>query len=132
MDRPRTIADLETALHCHAIAEPAQAALAAEYLAFLGLDAPVFERRHLAGHFTASAFVVSADGERALLLHHAKLQRWHWDVRYVVRCTGDESPKINSESCAFAWLRIDELATDESIDPSIRRMCERWMRLSGK
>jgi 8-oxo-dGTP pyrophosphatase MutT (NUDIX family) len=28
------------------------------------------------GHFTGSAWVVSADGERALLLHHRKLDRW--------------------------------------------------------
>ena len=27
-------------------------------------------------HFTASAWLVSADGERALLMHHRKLDRW--------------------------------------------------------
>jgi 8-oxo-dGTP pyrophosphatase MutT (NUDIX family) len=35
-----------------------------------------FVRARLAGHFTGSAWVVSADGERALLLHHRKLDRW--------------------------------------------------------
>lgn len=28
------------------------------------------------GHFTASAFVLSPDGERVLLIHHGKLHRW--------------------------------------------------------
>jgi 8-oxo-dGTP pyrophosphatase MutT (NUDIX family) len=34
------------------------------------------ERTCEPGHFTGSAWVVSADGERALLLHHRKLDRW--------------------------------------------------------
>ena len=37
---------------------------------------PVFERARLAGHFTGSAWLVSADGERVLLTHHRKLGRW--------------------------------------------------------
>jgi 8-oxo-dGTP pyrophosphatase MutT (NUDIX family) len=32
--------------------------------------------RALAGHFTASCWLVSADGQRLLLTHHRKLQRW--------------------------------------------------------
>ena len=35
-----------------------------------------FHRETLAGHFTGSAWLVSADGERVLLMHHRKLQRW--------------------------------------------------------
>src|SRR3954465_12963044 len=35
-----------------------------------------FRRERLAGHFTASAWVVSADGMRALLTHHRKLGLW--------------------------------------------------------
>lgn len=138
------------------------------------------------GHVTASAFLVSSDGTRALLLHHAKLDRWlqpgghadgntnlaavawreateetgltglalegdifdldrhriparagepehwHWDVRYVLRCTGDETPVLNSESRTFVWRRIDELASDEVIAPSIRRMAARWLSWGRK
>jgi 8-oxo-dGTP pyrophosphatase MutT (NUDIX family) len=43
---------------------------------FLASGAPVFERAHAVGHFTGSAFVVSADGARVLLTHHAKLNLW--------------------------------------------------------
>jgi 8-oxo-dGTP pyrophosphatase MutT (NUDIX family) len=35
-----------------------------------------FDRRIPEGHLTASAFVVSADGSRVLLLRHRKLRRW--------------------------------------------------------
>ena len=35
-----------------------------------------FRRERLAGHFTASAWLVSADGGRALLTHHRKLDMW--------------------------------------------------------
>ena len=36
----------------------------------------VFDRAHLVGHFTGSAWLVSADGERVLLTHHRKLNAW--------------------------------------------------------
>lgn len=35
-----------------------------------------FLRSNLAGHFTGSAWLVSGDGQRALLMHHRKLNRW--------------------------------------------------------
>lgn len=35
-----------------------------------------FRRERLAGHFTASAWLVSADGMRTLLTHHRKLDLW--------------------------------------------------------
>lgn len=175
------IADFLDSLARYARTCPEHRALAGEYAAFVGAGEPVFHRSHLAGHLTGSAFVVSADGRRALLLHHAKLDRWlqpgghadgdtdlaavalreaeeetgllglvvevdlfdldrhtipargaepehqHWDVRYVVRCTGEEAPRINRESRAFAWRAIDDLAGDGSLDPSIRRMAARWL-----
>ena len=35
-----------------------------------------FQRERLAGHFTGGAWLVSADGERILMTHHRKLDRW--------------------------------------------------------
>lgn len=68
---------LEQALRVFAGQYPQQAALAGEYLALLqaGGENP-FCRSRLAGHFTASCWLVSADGRRVLLTHHRKLQRW--------------------------------------------------------
>lgn len=46
------------------------------FMRFLESDVDVFKRSHLAGHFTGSAWLVSADGARTLLMHHRKLDRW--------------------------------------------------------
>lgn len=70
------IAEFTASLDRFAAKVPDQRALADQYVRFAGGGAAVFTRAHLAGHFTGSAFVVSADGRRALLLHHAKLDRW--------------------------------------------------------
>lgn len=58
---------------------PDEAAVVAQFAALLaeaGGTASPFRREHQPGHFTGSAWVVSADGERVLLTHHAKLNRW--------------------------------------------------------
>ena len=39
-------------------------------------DGDRWRRERRAGHFTGSAFVVSEDGRRTLLMHHRKLDRW--------------------------------------------------------
>ena len=46
------------------------------FQAFLDDHRDAFERTCGAGHFTGSAWVVSADGARVLLTHHRKLNRW--------------------------------------------------------
>lgn len=43
---------------------------------FLRSAQQVFERSHVPGHFTGSAWLVSADGARVLLMHHRKLGLW--------------------------------------------------------
>jgi len=43
---------------------------------FLDASPDGFERTRRDGHFTGSAWLVSADGERVLLTHHRKLGRW--------------------------------------------------------
>ncbi|WP_372014397.1 NUDIX hydrolase [Pseudoxanthomonas sp. 10H] len=55
---------------------PEEAATVDAFLALLGDPLDPFVRGRLAGHFTGSAWVVSADGRRALLTHHRKLDRW--------------------------------------------------------
>lgn len=52
------------------------AAVSAVFAAFLDSSPEVFHRHHEPGHFTGSAWLVSADGERVLLTHHRKLGRW--------------------------------------------------------
>ena len=55
---------------------PAEAATVALFEALLGDAGDPFRRQRLAGHFTASAWLVSGDGQRVLLTHHRKLGRW--------------------------------------------------------
>lgn len=67
---------LRAALRCHARMSAADAATAALFLGFLDSHDDVFERHHPPGHFTGSVWLVSGDGQRVLLTHHRKLQRW--------------------------------------------------------
>lgn len=55
---------------------PAAADTLEAFRAFARAHPDCCERTCLDGHFTGSAWVVSRDGERALLLHHRKLDRW--------------------------------------------------------
>lgn len=175
-------AALRQQLAAHAAACPAQAGLGEEFGQLLDAADNPFLRQRLAGHFTGSAWLVSADGQRALLMHHRKLGRWlqpgghadgdtdlaavalkeaqeesglpalrledgrifdldrhwipergqvpghwHFDVRYVVRCTGSERFTANAESLALAWREVSEIATDPASDDSLARMARRWL-----
>ncbi len=68
--------ELLQTLSRHACADAAEARDTARVLAFVRAHADPFDRRIAAGHLTGSALVVSASGERVLLLRHRKLQRW--------------------------------------------------------
>lgn len=63
-------------LRAHAEAVPSARAIAAGFFAFVRDTPDCAERSRSAGHLTASAWLVSADGARTLLTHHAKLGRW--------------------------------------------------------
>jgi 8-oxo-dGTP pyrophosphatase MutT (NUDIX family) len=63
-------------LRRHRPADDAEAASLREIAAFVeGRENP-FDRANPAAHLTGSAFVLSEDGARVLLLHHARLGRW--------------------------------------------------------
>lgn len=67
---------LRHALQAFSRSAPWAESCACEFLAFLDSSPDVFERWHPPGHFTGSAWLVSADGARVLLTHHRKLERW--------------------------------------------------------
>jgi 8-oxo-dGTP pyrophosphatase MutT (NUDIX family) len=80
---------------------PGEAATVEQFTRFLCSDQDVFERWHADGHCTGSAWLVSADGQRVLLMHHRKLDRWlqpggHADgdtdlARVALREAGEET-----------------------------------------
>ncbi|PPT74321.1 NUDIX hydrolase [Xanthomonas arboricola pv. populi] len=161
---------------------PNEAELAEQFARLLDDATNPFLRERVEGHFTGSAWVVSADGTRTLLTHHRKLQRWlqlgghadgdrdlaqvalreaqeesglsglrladatifdldrhwipargevaghwHYDVRYVVMAGADEAFEVSEESLALAWRPVAELLADPQLDPSMRRMAEKWV-----
>ncbi len=161
-----------------------QAMEAAQFEIFLHTHADAFERSNPMGHFTGSAWLASADGQRVLLMHHRKLDRWlqpgghadgdadlahvalreaqeetglvdlrvegdifdidrhriparmnepehwHYDVRYVARAVADERFAVNQESRALAWRSVADVAADENLDDSLRRMARKWLARS--
>ncbi len=73
-----TLDDTQTLLRRHeSHAEPGhEAAMLAEYLPFMTAHPDCLWRTCLAGHLTASAWIVDPARGRALLTHHRKLDRW--------------------------------------------------------
>ncbi len=67
---------LLAALRAHPPADEAESRHRQLILEFVGRHPDPFDRSIPEGHLTGSAFVLSADGARALLLHHRKLGRW--------------------------------------------------------
>ena len=67
---------LLAALRSHPPADEAESRHRQRILEFVGRHPDPFDRSIPEGHLTGSAFVVSADGARVLLLHHRKLDRW--------------------------------------------------------
>jgi 8-oxo-dGTP pyrophosphatase MutT (NUDIX family) len=63
-------------LRGHVPADAKEASDLTEMLAFLDRHPEPFARGIVEGHFTGSAVVVSAAGDRVLLLRHRKLGRW--------------------------------------------------------
>lgn len=64
------------ALQAYAARWPEEAASVETFAALLAEGAHTFGRARLAGHFTASAWLVDAAGTRLLMTHHRKLDRW--------------------------------------------------------
>ncbi|MEO5961967.1 MAG: NUDIX hydrolase [Thermomonas sp.] len=68
-----------------------------------------FRRERLAGHFTASVWLVNADGDRVLLTHHRKLGMW---LQLGGHADGERDLKIAAlkeaeEESGLTGLRIE-------------------------
>ena len=63
-------------LRRYGAAHPEERAAVDQFIEFALSGADIFERTRVDGHFTASCWLVSGDGERVLLTHHRKLGRW--------------------------------------------------------
>ncbi|MFC3277576.1 NUDIX hydrolase [Xanthomonas fragariae] len=179
-------ATVQQQLAAYRVRWPDEAELAEQFAQLLDDATDPFVRERVEGHFTGSAWLVSADGTRTLLTHHRKLQRklqrwlqpgghadgdrdlaqvalreaeeesglnglrlldadifdldrhwipahgevaghWHYDARYVVVAGADEEFEVSEESLALAWRPIAELLAEPALDPSMRRLAEKWV-----
>lgn len=88
-----------------------------EMIEFIEQNSACFERSNVAGHITGSAWILSPDGEKALLTHHKKLGAWlqlgghsdgnpdTWDV--ALREAQEESGIMNIEFLSRDIFDID-------------------------
>jgi len=76
---------------------PDEASCRQRMLALLDTCPSCFHRDAFPAHFTGSALVVSADGNRILLHHHRKLDRW---LQFGGHCDGEED--VLSVACREA------------------------------
>jgi len=82
---------------------------------FVAQHASPFDRRIAQGHLTGSAVVVSAAGDRVLLLHHRKLDRW-------LQPGGHGEPgETCGEAVALREAREETGLTDLTLHPSAPR-----------
>lgn len=68
--------DLSAALADYRRRWPAESACVDGFVALAAEGGDAYVRTRLAGHFTASSWLVSHDGSRTLLTHHRKLGLW--------------------------------------------------------
>jgi len=76
MPPPAALDHLTRALRAHHPADEEEARDRDRIVDFVGRHSDPFDRGIAEGHLTGSAIVVSARGDRVLLLHHRKLGRW--------------------------------------------------------
>lgn len=100
---------LASALVAYATAWPQEAATVDLFHALLADPLDPYRRERLAGHFTASCWLVDRSGERVLLTHHRKLGLWlqlggHADGEHDLHIA---ALKEAEEESGLSGLRID-------------------------
>jgi 8-oxo-dGTP pyrophosphatase MutT (NUDIX family) len=94
----------------YAAAWPAETEIARRFADFVHEHADCLLRTCAPGHITASAWIVDARGERALLTHHRKLGRWlqlggHVDGEQQVERAALREAQEESGMRVFRFLR---------------------------
>jgi 8-oxo-dGTP pyrophosphatase MutT (NUDIX family) len=114
------VAHARSLIERHVPRDQAQAASRARMLEFIDAHEDALLRTCLEGHLTASALVVDAAGERALLTLHGKLGRW---LQLGGHCDGDANlPAVALREC-LEESGIPELEIDpRPIDLDVHRI----------
>jgi 8-oxo-dGTP pyrophosphatase MutT (NUDIX family) len=112
---PAGVEALVRRLHAHRSDDPAEVRDVARVLDFVARHPDPFDRTIGEGHLTGSAFVLSADGKRVLLLHHRKLDRW-------LQPGGHADPgETSGEAVALREVREETGLEDAHLHPDAPR-----------
>lgn len=166
-------------------ASDAEITMKNDMLSFIEENVDCFERSLEIGHITGSSWLLNKAGDKTLLMHHKKLDKWlqlgghadgdsdilavaikeaqeesgitsiepvmstifdidihkipahgaikehfHYDVRFLLKVTGDEDISINGESNELRWIGKNrkELLSSE---PSVVRMFDKWLKITA-
>lgn len=103
---------------------PREADVVADFTALLDDPGDPFVRGRLAGHFTASAWLVDCAGARLLMTHHRKLDRW---LQLGGHADGDR------DLAAVALKEAEEESglTDLVVDPDLFDLDRHWIPERG-
>jgi len=154
--------------------------MCARMIGFVQDHSHCFHRSLLKGHITGSCWLVDSTGDRVLLTHHKKLNRWlqlgghadgdtdvlrvamkegaeesgitnlepcarslfdidihaipareaepehyHYDCRFAIRSTNEDTFVVSDESHDLRWITITELAS-VTAEESMLRMAGKW------
>lgn len=118
-------ARLRHAFSVYAARWPEEASVAADFAALLDDPGDPFVRDRLAGHFTASAWLVDRAGERLLMTHHRKLDRW---LQLGGHADGDR------DLAAVALKEAEEESglTDLAVEPDLFDLDRHWIPARGE
>lgn len=115
---------LEAAYRGYATRWPDEAETASVFLALLADGADPFVRERLAGHFTASSWLVDATGTRALLTHHRKLGRW-------LQLGGHADGDRDLANVALREAEEESGLTDLHVEPELFDLDRHWIPERG-
>lgn len=115
-------------LERYALAHPGESTLVKRMRDFVAAHEDCFERSCLEGHVTGSAWIVSADHEKVLLTHHAKLGRW---LQLGGHSDGDPDPfrvalrEAREESGLWEFLNLEPGGAPLPLDIDIHEIPSR-------